>query len=291
MEPAVFLLFNVEDLIKKLEELGFLIGRVEQSIQAATNNVYNIQPELKTWQNKTRCFNGLHCNLKSRYQLSKKAKKTATAILLTIQAGEKFNKSDNVSYPVPPQGIGSTPIKGYEAFESRMLTLNEVMEALKDPIINMIGVSRIGGVGKTMLVTELARKVKEDKLFDQVVMVVVSQTPNIRKIQEDIAYPLGLIFDDMEIDSQRKDRLYRRLKNEKSILVILDDIWEKLDLETVGIPSGDDHKGCDIVEAHELKPTATEIAQECVGLPVAIAAMANALKIRVCLFGRMPCDN
>ncbi|KAF8391545.1 hypothetical protein HHK36_023851 [Tetracentron sinense] len=38
-----------------------------------------------------------------------------------------------------------------------------------------------------------------------------------------------------------------RLKNEKRILVILDDVWEKLNLEAVGIPFGDDHKGCKIV--------------------------------------------
>ncbi|XP_021283020.1 probable disease resistance protein At1g58602, partial [Herrania umbratica] len=38
-----------------------------------------------------------------------------------------------------------------------------------------------------------------------------------------------------------------RLKKEKKILVVLDDVWARLDLEQVGIPFGDQHKGCKIL--------------------------------------------
>ncbi|XP_040957978.1 uncharacterized protein [Gossypium hirsutum] len=41
-------------------------------------------------------------------------------------------------------------------------------------------------------------------------------------------------------------RLRERMK-EKRILVVLDDIWEKLDIEEVGIPLGDEHKGCKLL--------------------------------------------
>ncbi|RVW20368.1 hypothetical protein CK203_113574 [Vitis vinifera] len=47
-----------------------------------------------------------------------------------------------------------------------------------------------------------------------------------------------------------KDRvgcLRKMLKKEEKILVILDDIWEKLELGEIGIPYGDDHKGCKVL--------------------------------------------
>ena len=37
------------------------------------------------------------------------------------------------------------------------------------------------------------------------------------------------------------------MKKEKKILVVLDDIWMCLDLETVGIPPGEDAEGCKIL--------------------------------------------
>ncbi|KAK4849861.1 hypothetical protein QYF36_001434 [Acer negundo] len=37
------------------------------------------------------------------------------------------------------------------------------------------------------------------------------------------------------------------LKRWSKILIILDDLWEKLDLATVGIPYGEEHKGCKVV--------------------------------------------
>ncbi|KAK9230141.1 hypothetical protein WN944_023108 [Citrus x changshan-huyou] len=145
----------------------------------------------------------------------------------------------------------------------------------------------------------------EDKLFDIVVFSEVSQTPDIKKIQQ-------------EIESRRASRIFERLRNEKKILVVLDNIWKHLDLETVGIPSGEDHKGCkllltardrsvllkmgskdnilinnlneeepwrlfkmmvgDDVENRELKSTATDVARACGGLPIALTTVAKALR-------------
>ena len=33
------------------------------------------------------------------------------------------------------------------------------------------------------------------------------------------------------------------MKDEKTILVIVDDLWAELELDKIGIPSADDHKG------------------------------------------------
>ncbi|XP_059429133.1 uncharacterized protein LOC132162940 [Corylus avellana] len=108
------------------------------------------------------------------------------------------------------------------------------MEALGDANTKVIGVYGMAGAGKTTLVREVARRAKEKKLFDEVASAYVTQSPNLTQIQGEIAYMLDLKLD-AEIVSERADRLRKRLTTHKKILIILDDIWSKLDLEKIGI--------------------------------------------------------
>ncbi|GMI79299.1 hypothetical protein HRI_001599200 [Hibiscus trionum] len=115
----------------------------------------------------------------------------------------------------------------------------------------------MAGVGKTSLVKEASRQAHEAKIFNSVVMVIVSQTPDIQKIQDQIAESLGLKLEENTL-VVRARRLCERLKKEKRVLIVLDDLWKKLDLEEVGIsniwkrpdqeevgiPLGSEHKGC-----------------------------------------------
>uniref|UniRef100_A0A2N9G835 NB-ARC domain-containing protein n=1 Tax=Fagus sylvatica TaxID=28930 RepID=A0A2N9G835_FAGSY len=73
-------------------------------------------------------------------------------------------------------------------------------------------------------------------LFDEVAIATVTQNPNLTQIQGEIADKLDLKLNE-EYLSGRADLLQARLNaNDKKILVILDDIWEKVDLEALGIP-------------------------------------------------------
>ncbi|XP_038691670.1 disease resistance protein At4g27190-like [Tripterygium wilfordii] len=124
--------------------------------------------------------------------------------------------------------------------------MEQVMDALKKDFTNFVGIHGMGGVGKTTLVKEIARKCKEEKLFDNVAMAVVSQTITVKSIQDQIAEFLGLKLGETG-EMIRAARLCDRIKKENKILVILDDVWEKLELNTIGIPSREDHKGCKVV--------------------------------------------
>ncbi|KAJ9185577.1 hypothetical protein P3X46_005194 [Hevea brasiliensis] len=119
------------------------------------------------------------------------------------------------------------------------------MDSLRDPDLNMIGVYGMGGVGKTTLAREVHRRAQYDKLFDVVIFVTVSQSLELRRIQAEVAEVLGLDLHEEGI-LLRANRLYERLNKEK-ILIILDDIWTKLQLEEVGIPFGPDCNGCKIL--------------------------------------------
>ncbi|CAL5409576.1 unnamed protein product [Camellia sinensis] len=128
------------------------------------------------------------------------------------------------------------------------LAMTNVMEALSDDNINFIGIHGIGGVGKTTLVKEIGKIAKSDELFDEIVMTVVSQNPNIKNIQGQIASMLGFTtFTDQQSEIERASMLYARPKDVKKILVILDDVWAKLNFVVVGIPFGNDHQGCKII--------------------------------------------
>ncbi|MBA0629881.1 hypothetical protein Godav_024373, partial [Gossypium davidsonii] len=149
------------------------------------------------------------------------------------------------------------------------------MGALKDESVSVIGVHGMGGIGKTTLVKEIARKVK-DKLFDSVVIATVTQTIDIEKIQNRIAELLDLKFEEHSTDVKAL-RLRERLKKEKRVLVVLDDIWGKVDLEEEAWDLFKKKAG-DCVECCDLKPIAKKVVEKCAGLPIAIATVAGALR-------------
>ena len=61
------------------------------------------------------------------------------------------------------------------------------------------------------------------------------------KIQGDIASMLGLNLEETN-EKKRALRLSQSLNKNKKIMVILDDIWEPVSFETIGIPYGsNDH--------------------------------------------------
>ncbi|XP_022719655.1 probable disease resistance protein At1g61300 [Durio zibethinus] len=104
----------------------------------------------------------------------------------------------------------------------------------------------MGGVGKTTLARQVAGQAKGTKLFDTVVMETVKQNAEISEIQQEIGDGLGLEFREKTI-LVRADRLRERLKKEERVLVILDDVWESLDLEAVGIPCVGDDLSCKVL--------------------------------------------
>lgn len=116
------------------------------------------------------------------------------------------------------------------------------MASLKDSKISSVGLYGMAGVGKTTLVREVSRRVLEDKLFSDEIEVIVSQTPNDEHIQQEIVNKLGLVFHEKS-NEQRANRL----RQETKFLIILDDVWKKLDMFDVGICFEDDQKGCKII--------------------------------------------
>ncbi|XP_044478105.1 probable disease resistance protein At1g61310 [Mangifera indica] len=325
---------NVETLQKQAQKLKATRHSMQLRIDAAARKREIILPDVQSWISEVdnvsaeaeefledernvnkMCFKGWCIDVRSRYRFSKAAKRKIT-VITQLQEGGTFQA---ISQPALPPSSIIVPTVGFSGiFESRESIKNEIMEALKDDKVSIIGICGMGGVGKTTLVKQVGKQAEEEKLYDSVVFVVVSQTPNIMEIQKVIAHKLGLesLLDCPE--SERASSLWQRIKEEKRILIILDDVWGRIKLEEIGIPFGKDHRGCKImltsrskdvcdemdcnkisivgtlskqeswelfkevvgmdVENSVMSPIAREVVAECDGLPIAIVTMARALK-------------
>ncbi|XP_044478106.1 disease resistance protein UNI-like [Mangifera indica] len=325
---------KIEALRNQVEELKVTRDRMQSRIHAAERNREIILLDVQIWISKVddvsaeaekffedegnvnkMCFKGWCINVRSRYRFSKVAKQKKTVITQLQKDGE----FQTLSQPAPPPSSIIIPTVGFSGiFESRESIKNEIMEFLKDDKVSIIGICGLGGVGKTTLVKQVGKLAEEEKLYNSVVMVVVSQTPNIMNIQREIAYMLDLKLLPDYPESARASALWERIKKEKQILIILDDVWRRIKLEEIGIPFGKDHRGCKImltsrskdvcdemdcdkisivrtlskqepwelfkelvgmdVENSSISPIAREVVAECDGLPIAIVTIASALR-------------
>ncbi|XP_044482728.1 disease resistance protein SUMM2-like isoform X3 [Mangifera indica] len=323
---------NYQNLKTQVEKLKDARERIHHSINDARRRGEEIEGDVEKWlisvnkscdeaerifehedQEKNWCLMGLCPNFMAQYRISKKSVRRVKAINKLLEEGQ----FDRVSFKATLQEIWP-PITGYEVFESRLSTLNDVLNALINPDVSIIGVYGMGGVGKTMLVKHVARQAKKTKLFDEVVYVVVTQALDVKRTQGEIADELGLEFSE-ESENGRARKLCARLMSEKKVLVILDNIWWRIDLDAVGIPFGEAHKGCkilltsrsldvlynemdsqinflvrvlneeeawllfkkmagDSIENSDLQSVGMDVVKVCDGLPISIVTIARALR-------------
>ncbi|XP_027905952.1 uncharacterized protein LOC114165560 [Vigna unguiculata] len=168
-----------------------------------------------------------------RYRRSRKAND------ITKQANGLLQdaKFDILSYwSGPPSMAAFFSNLGYESYSSRNDTVKKIADEFQKPGVRMIGLHGLSGVGKTTLVKEVVKKALKDKMFEVVTMASVTKNPDIRKIQGQIADMLGVVLEE-ESDIARAARIHQILNNEnKSTLIILDDLWEEVNFDLLGIP-------------------------------------------------------
>ncbi|CAL5420705.1 unnamed protein product [Camellia sinensis] len=171
-------------------------------------------------------------NLKSHYLLSRKAKKMTQVDVDELISNGNFTQ---ISYPADPTVIGYISPTRSSMLESRISIMKDLMETLRDDEISMTGICGMGGIGKTTIVKDVVNRAHNEHLFDVIVMAIVSQHPNLMNIQGQIADILGLRLEE-ETRLARATHLRQRLATVKRILIVLDDVWERIDLQGIGIP-------------------------------------------------------
>ncbi|KAK2640660.1 hypothetical protein Ddye_028455 [Dipteronia dyeriana] len=326
---------NFENLEMEVEKLKVRRDTVQHTVDEARRNAEEIEEHVNNWLDRVKtmtdeasevieeneranmkCFKGLCPNPKKRYQHSRKAAEKAKAIA-GLYADGNFQ---TVSFQTIPKETWIPSYKGYMAFESRKSTLENILDALSNPDVDMVGIYGSGGIGKTTLAREIAGQAEDKKLFDVVAFAEVAVKPDIKGVQQEIADKLGLTFREESV-SGRARRLQERLEQEEKVLLVLDNIWERLNLEEVGIPFGYEYKRCkllltarslDVLSEMEsqsnfqigildkgeawslfkkktgacienndrLQALAIKVAEACGGFPIAINSVAVALKTK-----------
>ncbi|CAL5391212.1 unnamed protein product [Camellia sinensis] len=313
---------NLEDEIEKLERQKTKIEEeVGEDITVAVSEwlaeVEKIVQKIKndnTMNENRQCFKFSCPDYISRYRMSKDAEKKMEEVKILIQDGNSIKVAN--PKPFAPELQFPSSSANYANFESRKPVFENIMAALQDSNVKMIGVYGTGGVGKTTMVEEIGKQVKNG-LFDEVVVAVVSQDANVSNIQGQLADRLNLKLKG-ETEVGKANKLWNRLNNGKKNLIILDDMWQELNLKTIGIPITDGNNCCKVVitsrilsvlekmhvdryvpmqvllekeawalfktkvgnsvDSPELHDIADAVCKECGGLPVAILAVGAALK-------------
>ncbi|CDP09605.1 unnamed protein product [Coffea canephora] len=330
----IFYKSNVQTLSDDIKILELKEAEVQQLVRQAKDNAEEIKPTVVDWlkrvedlkkdahtifvgmeTTKVNCLNIVRLpNLKSCYLLGRRAVKRMSVVEKLLGEGQ-FDKVRSIA-PLGKMRFSESTPSLEEGLVSRMSTKKELMEALKQEKTSLMAICGMGGVGKTTLVKQIADQVKFEKLFDEVAIVIVSQSPDMRNVQDQLAEQLGLKITE-QTDLARAKRLYTRLTNsDERILVVLDDIWKELDLKSLGIPVKGECKSLKIIltsrfsdvckgmraEIFEVKVlpieeawhlfkevaeisddfalsgVAKQVAEECKGLPLAIVVVAKALK-------------
>ncbi|TYJ39081.1 hypothetical protein E1A91_A04G041500v1 [Gossypium mustelinum] len=226
------------------------------------------------------------------------------------QMKEFLDKAPNASEALAMDG----PSVGEEAARK------EIWACLMQEEVKKIGVWGMGGVGKTTIMKHIHNDLLKEQRFERVIWVTISKEFNVMKVQDDTASALKLKEDlAMEGDKLRRAAiLSEMLKKVGKHVLILDDVWDEVSLEEVGIPEPSDSNGCklvlttrsehvckymgcmvikvkslseqqaltlflskvgpNIVQNQTLMPILRLVVEECAGLPLTIVVVAGTFK-------------
>ncbi|KAI7998822.1 putative disease resistance protein [Camellia lanceoleosa] len=198
---------NVQNLKVRVEQLVTMREGLLLQVDEAKRKGEIVEPKVEKWisdvteftaeavraidekvEIEKGCLGGC-LNLKSHYLLSWKAKKMTQVDVDELISNGNFTQ---ISYPADPTVIGYiSPTRSF-MLESRISIMEDLMETLRDDEINMIGICRMGGIGKTTMVKDVVNRACNEHLFDAIVMVVVSQIPDFEENSRSTSRLLGL---------------------------------------------------------------------------------------------------
>ncbi|TYH74609.1 hypothetical protein ES332_D05G411900v1 [Gossypium tomentosum] len=238
----------------------------------------------------------------------------------TREMKEFLDKAPNVSEALAMDGpSGGLPLPTSELVGEEAAR-KDIWACLMQEEVKKIGIWGMGGVGKTTIMKHIHNDLLKEQRFERVIWVTISKEFNVMKIQDNIASALeAKEYLDKEEDKLRRAAiLSEMLKKVGKHVLILDDVWDEVSLEEVGIPEPSDsngsklvlttrsehvckYMGCtvikvkplsvqqaltlflskvgpNIVQNQTIMPTLKLVVKECAGLPLTIVVVAGTLK-------------
>ncbi|KAJ4718285.1 NBS-LRR type disease resistance protein [Melia azedarach] len=216
--------------MKRLNRVQLWLTRV----QAEEIEVSQLLQGIKSQQTENVGIGGFCSrNYKSTYKFGKKVDKKLKFVATLMSEGSDFQV---VAERIPEVVVDERPsepmIFGLES------TFDKVWKCLAEEQVGIIGLYGMGGVGKTTLLTQINNKFFDTQNgFDFVMWIVVSKDLQIDKIQENIGKRIGL-FDELWRNKSPEEKAIDIFKflNKRKFVLLLDDVWERVNLIKVGVP-------------------------------------------------------
>ncbi|XP_062169188.1 disease resistance protein At4g27190-like [Alnus glutinosa] len=323
---------NLDTLEKEMKGLLAVKDKVKNETETAEQEGKVVRPPVTKWleeveklmlkvnQIQTVKLSRRSLNCSKRYRISREVAKKLKEIEDLLKAGSSHSGVVAVNHSMP-RAVEHVPGPIIQDQTTASKTLAKTMTLLSDDGVRRIGIWGMGGVGKTTLVGNLNNKLKSISSmqpFGIVIWVTVSKNLDVKKVQTQIAERLNLETKMGESLERLANRLYQRLEAEKKFLLILDDVWEKIDLDNLGVPQPENHNGSKIIlttrfldvcrhmmtdvqvkvavlndeeswqlfsrnagkvaSLEHIRPFAEAIVRECCGLPLALVTMGAAMR-------------
>ncbi|KAE8674451.1 hypothetical protein F3Y22_tig00111754pilonHSYRG00054 [Hibiscus syriacus] len=313
----------MKDLKRKLKELNGLKEDTESIIRTELQPRKKLKAEVQIWLENVERINGDVQDFDGRIGESNALTRgfQGEDVLKSIKEASEFitqhGKFHGGLVVDNPQWIGQVLSTTNLSGEAVKVCVEEIWHCLMDDEVRKIGVWGMGGIGKTSIMKVINNQLlKETGKFDTVIWITVSKEMSISKLQIDIASKIGVKFSDHEDEATRAGMLFETLSQKSRFVMILDDLWEKVSLERIGVPepsngtklvlttrSADvcqqvgcrmikvkplmeeeawelflEKAGCDILNIRGVEPIARSIAKRCAGLPLGIITIASCMK-------------
>ncbi|GMJ05230.1 hypothetical protein like AT4G27190 [Hibiscus trionum] len=312
---------NLVRLKRKLEELNGVKEDMGSSIKSL-----EIQPrkklmtEVAVWLRNVERINGEVQNLEEQVRGKNLLSRIGNKILETtkqvedlFQKGKSFDGLDIDDPQWIGQALSTTKLIGQVAEE----LMNKVWAHLMDNGVSRIGVWGMGGVGKTTIMKLINNQLlKENAKFNIVIWITVSKETSIKILQNRIARAIDVSLSEDDDETKRAGIIYEMMTQKGRYVLILDDVWDKISLEEIGVPEPCDgsklvvttrsldvcrYFGCreirmptlrkqdalnlflekvghDVLSYEGLSPIVESVSEQCGGLPLAIVTVASSMK-------------
>ncbi|CAA7019048.1 unnamed protein product [Microthlaspi erraticum] len=215
--------------LQRLEIVGLWINRVEVIGPKVLLLLEGSRVELR----RLSMFGYWSDDFESTYRYGEKVSETLDEVKTLLSTKPPDETVARRGLPPHMEGLTQHPV-GLENI------LEETWERLMKDKVGILGLYGMGGIGKTTILEQIKNKfLEKGDEFDEVISVVVSQDVQIDRIQKEIGKRLGLFVSDTEWElktQKEKAELIRMFLARKRFVMLLDDIWKKVELEKIGIP-------------------------------------------------------
>ncbi|ESQ37517.1 hypothetical protein EUTSA_v10002924mg, partial [Eutrema salsugineum] len=219
---------NLVALEESMEDLMAMREDLLQKVQIAEDGGLLRLHQIKVWLTRVVTIENQFKDLKNvgSVELQRRLKISNVEVFFEV-----------VAQPIKPVLVEERPIQptivGHEAM------LKKAWRYLMDDEVRIMGLYGMGGVGKTTLLTQINNRFCDSNYeVDIIIWVVVSSDLQICKIQEEVGDKIG--FKGVEWNRKRQNQKAVDILNflkRKRFVLLLDDIWRKVELFEIGIPN------------------------------------------------------